>query len=163
LNKNTTGENNLANGAFALFNNTTGTYNAAFGFGALNNNFSGSGNIVSGAVGLASNSSGSYNMVFGANALRSNVSGSNNIAIGVNAAYATRSVNSKFIGANTYGAVDIANATAIGNGAAVLASNQVRIGDSAVTSIGGQVKWTTLSDGRFKANVSVDVPGLFLY
>ncbi|HVG14126.1 MAG TPA: tail fiber domain-containing protein, partial [Chitinophagaceae bacterium] len=158
--KNTSGNYNLAAGAFALYNNLTGSYNTAFGFGALNNNTYGNGNIVSGAGGMASNSEGSYNVVFGANALGSNLNGDNNIAIGVNAAYATRSRNSTFIGANTYGAVDISNATAIGNEAAVLASNQVRIGNAAVTSIGGQVEWTTLSDGRFKANVSEDVPGL---
>jgi hypothetical protein len=36
----------------------------------------------------------------------------------------------------------------------------VRIGNVFVGSIGGQVGWTTLSDGRFKENVKEDVPGL---
>jgi trimeric autotransporter adhesin len=36
----------------------------------------------------------------------------------------------------------------------------VRIGNSSVTSIGGKVGWTTLSDGRFKKNIQEDVPGL---
>ena len=36
----------------------------------------------------------------------------------------------------------------------------VRIGNQYVSSIGGQVGWTTLSDSRFKENVREDVPGL---
>jgi hypothetical protein len=36
----------------------------------------------------------------------------------------------------------------------------VRIGNTSITSIGGQVSWSTLSDGRFKKNVSEDVKGL---
>jgi hypothetical protein len=49
---------------------------------------------------------------------------------------------------------------ALGNSASVTASNQVRLGNASVSSIGGQVGWTTLSDGRFKRNVREDVPGL---
>ena len=36
----------------------------------------------------------------------------------------------------------------------------VRVGNGFVTSVGGQVGWTTLSDGRFKENVEANVPGL---
>ena len=38
--------------------------------------------------------------------------------------------------------------------------NQVVIGNSAVTSIGGYAGWTNFSDGRFKKNIREDVPGL---
>jgi hypothetical protein len=55
---------------------------------------------------------------------------------------------------------DLTNATALGNGAVVNASNKVVIGNSSVTVIGGQVGWSTLSDGRFKTNIKEDVPGL---
>jgi hypothetical protein len=54
------------------------------------------------------------------------------------------------------------NATAIGNGAIVDASNKVRVGNTQVTSIGGQVGWTKLSDGRYKTDVREDVKGLDL-
>jgi hypothetical protein len=47
----------------------------------------------------------------------------------------------------------LTNATAIGNGASVAASNTVRIGNTAVTSIGGQVAWTAASDARIKKNI----------
>ena len=52
------------------------------------------------------------------------------------------------------------NTTAIGNNTLVTGDNQVRIGNSYVTSIGGQVAWSTLSDGRFKKDLKKDVSGL---
>jgi hypothetical protein len=48
----------------------------------------------------------------------------------------------------------------LGNNVTPTASNQVRIGNSSVTSIGGQVGWTTFSDGRYKKNIKENVPGL---
>ena len=55
---------------------------------------------------------------------------------------------------------DFTNATAIGFNAKVDGSNKVRIGSTAVTSIGGQVGWTTLSDVRLKENVKESALGL---
>jgi flagellar motility protein MotE (MotC chaperone) len=54
----------------------------------------------------------------------------------------------------------LTNATAIGAGALVNASNKIRLGNAAVTVIEGQVPFTTPSDGRFKFNVREDVKGL---
>jgi hypothetical protein len=42
----------------------------------------------------------------------------------------------------------------------VTADNQVRFGNSSVTSIGGQVSYSTFSDARYKRNISENVPGL---
>jgi hypothetical protein len=48
-----------------------------------------------------------------------------------------------------------------GNGNLALGGdNRVRIGNGSMTSIGGQVVWTALSDERIKTNVEEDVPGL---
>jgi len=52
------------------------------------------------------------------------------------------------------------NATAVGCGALVDASNKVRIGNSSVTSIGGQVGWSVFSDERLKTNVRKSPLGL---
>ena len=38
--------------------------------------------------------------------------------------------------------------------------DKVRVGNSGVTSIGGQVGWTSFSDGRYKKNIKEDVQGL---
>jgi len=52
------------------------------------------------------------------------------------------------------------NSTALGFDANITASNQVRLGNNTVTSIGGQVGWTTLSDSRFKTGIKETIPGL---
>jgi hypothetical protein len=48
----------------------------------------------------------------------------------------------------------------LGYFASSTASNQVRIGNSSVTSIGGYANWSNISDGRVKKNIKKDVPGL---
>ena len=55
---------------------------------------------------------------------------------------------------------NLTNATAIGYGAVVDASNKVRIGNTSVTSIGGQVAWSNFSDARLKTNVQESPLGL---
>jgi hypothetical protein len=52
------------------------------------------------------------------------------------------------------------NAMALGNFAIVDASNKVRVGNTSVSSIGGQVGWTTFSDGRYKQQIKDDIPGI---
>jgi hypothetical protein len=53
------------------------------------------------------------------------------------------------------------NSTGLGNDGDPNASNKVRVGNTSVTEIGGQVSWSTLSDRRFKADVKQDeVKGL---
>ena len=49
---------------------------------------------------------------------------------------------------------------ALGYNAQINASNKVVVGDANITSIGGQVGWTTISDGRFKKDITENVPGL---
>jgi trimeric autotransporter adhesin len=117
-------------GYHALYNNTTGYSNSGFGYTAL-----------------AANTTGFDNTAFGYYALDNITTGDHNTAIGYNAGPSS-----------TYSTVS--NTTSIGNGAAVTANNQVRIGNSSVTSIGGYQPWSDLSDGRFKENVSENVPGL---
>jgi len=51
------------------------------------------------------------------------------------------------------------NSTALGDGASITADGQVRIGHN-VSSIGGPQSWTNTSDGRFKTDVTENVPGL---
>ncbi|MBL0051486.1 MAG: tail fiber domain-containing protein [Bacteroidetes bacterium] len=76
---------------------------------------------------------------------------------------ALRAVYNKctFVGATADASVTgKTNATAIGYGASVNASNKVRVGNTAVTSIGGQVGWTTVSDIRLKENINDSKLGL---
>ena len=48
----------------------------------------------------------------------------------------------------------------IGYATVVSANNQIRIGATNVTSIGGHTSWSNLSDGRYKSDVRETVPGL---
>ncbi|MDO8604488.1 MAG: tail fiber domain-containing protein [bacterium] len=183
LRYNTTASYNTGTGYGALYANRTGNYNTATGFGALggSSNTSGDYNTANGVQALLNNigssntaigyqalggypsgNTGSSNTAGGYTALRYNTTGYNNTAFGYS------SLNTNTTGyLNTalgYGA-DVAsgaltNATAIGNGASVTASNRVRVGNTAVTQIGGQVAWSTLSDGRQKENIMDYAHGL---
>ncbi|MGH2436122.1 MAG: tail fiber domain-containing protein, partial [bacterium] len=136
LARNTTGQSNTASGYRALFGNTNGSGNTASGYLALagNNGFQ---NTASGFQALLNNTTGSYNTASGVGALQNNTTGDLNTAIG---AYANVSVGNLF------------NATAIGYGAQVNASNKIRLGNTAVTVIEGQVPYTFTSDRNQKEN-----------
>ena len=124
---------------------TTNNGNTAAGYQALRNNGTGSNNTAAGFQAILNNSSGAQNAACGYQALSNNTTGSNNSALG-----ALANVSS---GAFT-------NATALGFGASVNANNKVRIGNTAVGTIEGQVAYTIASDRRIKKDVTNNVPGL---
>ncbi len=177
LYSNTLGFYNTATGRRSLRSNTTGDYNAAHGFQALYTNATGVRNTANGTFALYLNT-GSYNTATGMNALYGNITGISNTANGYQALMNTGGNNNTGIGyqalsINTTGndntaigmnagpnVNNLSNTTSLGNTTTTTASNQVRVGNAAVTSIGGQVGWTTVSDGRFKENVEENVPGL---
>jgi hypothetical protein len=144
---------NVALGAYALYgqDGETGYYNVAVGYKALYNNERNH-NVAIGSEALYNNglsqaSGGNGNTAIGYKALYENKDGNNNIAIGAYAGY------------NGYSYV---NSIAIGYNCNITASNQVRLGNSTTTSIGGYVNWENYSDARFKRDVREDVPGLDL-
>ncbi|HYK44950.1 MAG TPA: tail fiber domain-containing protein [Parafilimonas sp.] len=141
---NTTGYGNTANGSAALYSNSLGGYNSANGYYALYNS-NGYSNTANGADALYGNTSGGANTANGTDALSSNATGS----------YLTGDGYFTDVNADGY-----SNSTAIGSYALITASNQVRIGDSYVISIGGYANWTNVSDGRVKKNIKENVPGL---
>lgn len=142
---NTTGEYNTSAGSESLRSNTTGTFNTAAGFQALNLNTSGSFNTAIGLSAMWANNDGYENTAVGSNALSGNSTGYYNTALGrLASSYVT----------------NYHNTTALGYNSQVTGDNMVRIGNSSVTSIGGQVGWSTVSDGRFKSDVNENVHGL---
>jgi trimeric autotransporter adhesin len=176
LYKNNTGSSNSAVGAYALYNNTYGYSNTAVGLRALHKNTTGFRNTGIGDSALFSNSSGYGNSAVGWYALLYNSTGYNNTALGNYALYYNSSSTyntgvgyysgnsisstSTFLGAYASSGDFVNNATAIGYDAFVAYSNQIRLGNPYVTSIGGYAGWTNLSDGRFKQNIKQDVHGL---
>lgn len=175
---NTTGTENTANGHTSLFNNTTGRYNTAVGESALFNNTTSFGNTANGDKALYSNTTGSYNTGSGYNSLYYNTTGSHNTAYGIfslreSTGELNTSIGSNSLYANITGnrntaigayadvaSGNLTNATAIGAGARVPASNMIRLGNEEVTLIVGQVAYSYPSDARFKYNIKSNVPGL---
>jgi trimeric autotransporter adhesin len=119
-------------------------------------------NVGLGAFALSKNTSGSGNMAIGFSALQSNISGNTNIAIGTQAGGSVISGNNNILIGSFVNTNDdaITNAIVIGTSAAANASNKMRLGNSAITVIEGQVPLTTPSDGRFKTNIKENVSGL---
>lgn len=157
------GLGNTANGYQTLYKNTSGSYNTASGYLSLYSNITGFYNVANGNKALYSNATGFSNTAMGDMALYSHTVGSYNTAVGRNAGYLQSSNNRcTYIGSSADATIisGLINATAIGYAAKVTASNQVRIGNTSVTSIGGQVSWSTLSDKRFKKDLKENVPGL---
>ncbi|HEX6227168.1 MAG TPA: tail fiber domain-containing protein [Chryseolinea sp.] len=158
----TTGHSNTASGYFALYENTVGYYNVASGSNAMRANISGNFNIAVGYYTMADNTTGSHNSASGFRALDNNTTGTHNTAHGSHALnHITTGTSNTALGYNAGPASgNLNNTTALGYLAAPTASNQVRVGNTGVTSIGGQVSWTTFSDGRFKKDIKEDVSGL---
>lgn len=124
-NKNTSGFHNNFFGGFAGGATTEGSYNSFFGDLAGVNNTTGNGNTFFGAyTGYAGNpvpaitTPGSNNTFIGVSAGRTNTTGNANTLIGAGA---------------DVGAANLSNATAIGAGALVNASNTLVLGRSADT------------------------------
>ncbi|MEJ1242412.1 tail fiber domain-containing protein [Chryseolinea sp. T2] len=158
---NRTGTGNTAIGSFTMTYNQTGNESTALGYFVMTNSTA-SFNTVIGAWAGYNNSSGSNNTSMGHKSLYENTSGHINSAYGMHALAnnETGSLNSAFGAHAGPTLANLSNTTALGYNAVPTASNQVRIGNTSVTSIGGKVSWSTFSDGRFKKDVREDVSGL---
>lgn len=144
---NSKGYSNTAAGAAALYNNTTGYYNSAVGRDAMKSNTTGYDNVAMGYLAMNDNTTGWRNIAIGTCALYFNKTGNYNTAVGYDAGPAS-------------GYDNIGNTITLGNGAQVTASNTIRLGNSSISQIGGQVGWSNLSDGRFKINIKDNIPGI---
>jgi hypothetical protein len=156
------GYQNIAFGEEALYNNTTGWNNIAIGEHALLNNTTGNNNVAIGYWACQGDGNGQYNTGVGRYVLYQN-QGNNNTGCGFAAGAGAGSptyTNCSFFGYDADGNASMSNAMALGNGAIVTATNRVRVGNTSVTRIGGQVGWSTLSDARVKDRVAEDVVGL---
>ena len=143
---NNSGSNsNLAVGRNALTGNTTSDFNTAIGNLSLVTN-TGASNTAIGYFSLHDNTTGIKNTSLGYRTGYDNHAGSYNTFIGYNARMNNTDIKD--------------NSTAIGNEVVITASDQVRIGNGDISSIGGVVPWSTVSDGRFKENIKEDVAGL---
>ncbi|MCD4747425.1 MAG: tail fiber domain-containing protein [Bacteroidales bacterium] len=159
----TTNNENTAIGASSLYYNTTGSGNTATGFKSLNRNSDGYNNTANGRFSLYYNNSGNRNTAYGYYSMYNNTYGVKNVALGAYAGdLAESNAYCTFVGyATDNSSVNpLINSMALGNQAVITSNNQVRVGNSSVTSIGGYQNWTNVSDKRFKKNIKKNVPGL---
>jgi hypothetical protein len=108
------------------------------------------------------NSSGFHNTSLGYGSLNNVNTGNDNVALGYNSmTNNTTGDKNTIIGslADVSGG-GLSNASAIGYSAQVNANDKIRLGNSSVTVIEGQVAYSFPSDARFKFNVQENVPGL---
>jgi hypothetical protein len=161
LSNNFNGIANTAIGRQALFFNTQ-NFNTAVGYQALYNNSGGTNNSSIGYQAGYFNSSGSFNTFIGNASFYNNISGVKNIGLGSFAGLANTSgsFNIAIGEGSNFTLNNLQNAVAIGYTSVVDAFNSVRIGNTSMVSIGGQVGWTTFSDRRVKTNFQEDIPGL---
>jgi trimeric autotransporter adhesin len=160
------GNRNVAVGSVALEKATVAIYSTAAGFGALQNHDSPDANTATGAY-ASQQTTGNRTAAFGSYSL--NLNGHNNSAFGFEALHRADPVGCSISNNTAFGAYaglgksancNLENTTAIGYSSLVTSSNQIRLGNASVTSIGGQVSWSTLSDGRFKKDLQNDIVGL---
>lgn len=176
---NLTGSQNTFVGAETGSANSIGSMNSFFGRRAGFGNVDGIENTFLGAYAGQANTDGNHNSFLGVTTGNSNTSGQENTFIGAHAGYFnTFGSFNTFLGnfsglANTSGnyntfvgfeadasSSNLTNAAAFGSGAIVNADNSIIIGNTAVTSIGGQVGWSTFSDQRLKTNIETYKLGL---
>jgi hypothetical protein len=112
---------------------TTGN-NIAVGQYTLNYLESGSQNLGMGYSTMYS-TRGSNNVGLGHEAMYDNNTGNNNTAVGHSAGRANTGSNNTYLGYQTNSLGSITNATAIGNGAIVSASNTIQVGNASVTAV----------------------------
>jgi hypothetical protein len=154
---------NSALGAEALLSLSSpgSSTNTAIGRSALAGLVIGSSNTAVGAEALLSCTDGFRNTAIGRSALGGSVNGRQNTALGAEALGSSHmyyeSITAVGFGADVCGTCEnLTNATAIGAGAIVDASNKIRLGNTAVTVVEGP-PYSTVSDRNRKENfVPVD-------
>ncbi|WP_198265380.1 tail fiber domain-containing protein [sulfur-oxidizing endosymbiont of Gigantopelta aegis] len=142
---NTTAYNNIAIGHAVLSDNTTGVNNTAVGSSALLLNTTGYNNTALGDIALIANKTGYYNTAVGYDALNINAFGYINTALGVSAGPTSDNLK---------------NTTALGYDAKVEVSDKVRIGNTNVSIIEGQVAFSASSDRRLKEDITTTTLGV---
>jgi len=186
---NTTANGNVAVGGYdgsaqpALRYNTTGASNVAVGSGALAANTTASNNVAVGRKALSSNTTGSFNVAVGAQALETTTTGVRNCSFGhVSGASQTTGSDNTCIG---YAAGNYSGALVTGNHNTIIgafsststtstslaaglgyfldcAGGYTTLGNqnSDIRASHGSTTWSTVSDERYKKDITDSTVGL---
>lgn len=158
LHRNTTGNYNVGIGMYTMRFNTSGIMNVAAGYYALGANVYGHYNAGVGNYSLYANNLGRGNAFMGYAAGYYNTSGYYNQGLGYYAGFQNRTgyYNVSLGYYNGPNTTNLDNTIAVGSGTRTSASNQARVGNASISSIGGPVAWTNTSDARFKTDIRRD-------
>lgn len=184
LQGNSTGSKNTAIGFRAMLKSNFTIGNTVIGTDALNSLTDTSlvrpDNIAIGQNALFNITAGAQNIGLGINTLEIDHEASDDVAVGIRALRSTidNAFENTAIGVDAAGNENVGDAnTTIGrfavtlddgtrcialgsNAANTVLNDEVMLGNSATTSIGGAVNFSKLSDGRFKKNIRENIPGI---
>lgn len=186
LNVNTTGHYNTSMGYHSLVNLNSGRSNVGIGYRATgyleNGNYNvgigesacrgsvGSATAFSHVIGIGRNTfvfkgSGDYSVAIGTEACFQESTGGYNVGIG----YSALSENEQGSNLTAIGSdagiispvtATYTNSVGLGSATIINSSDKIRIGNSAITVVEGQVAYSWPSDARFKSRIKENVPGL---
>jgi translation initiation factor IF-1 len=157
---NVTGKENIAIGDEALKSASAEDKNIGIGPKALSELYDGKENVAIGGHALHNLEEGERNIAIGHHSLHKTVTTKQSVGIGYHAGQNIDDDYNTAVGSEAYNTGSYSNSSAFGYATSISANNQIRLGNSSVSSIGGQVGWTTVSDGRFKTDVTENVSGL---
>jgi len=166
LKANTTGSYNTANGYQALFSNTTGSNNIAVGHASLTANTTASTNTAIGNSALISATTGGSNAAIGYQAGAGVTTGNNNVFVGYRAGYYLNHLitgtTSTFLGSYSYPSADNSTQCIVIGHAVGGADGYTTIGHgtSDIRASHGSTTWSTVSDERYKKDITDATTGL---
>jgi len=175
-----TGSENTAVGYLALNHSTNATSNTAVGYRSLDTNTSASNNTSVGHLAMFANTTGANNTALGQIALRNNTTGANNTAVGWKTGFAiTTGTNNTYVGreagynttTGSYNAIigQACRPDGVNSNYAMGIGYNLDCGGS-YTTLGinttdtrlnhGTTNWVTVSDERYKKDITDAVAGL---
>jgi trimeric autotransporter adhesin len=158
---NTTGNSNTFLGSYTGAFNTTGYSNTFLGYESGNWNTTGNANTFLGIASGYSNTTGEHNVFLGNETGRGNTVGTLNTFVGDGSGLNnTTGSGNTFVGLQAGSSSNYNFCVAIGSGAQVTQDNQIRLGQSSISSAQIPVSWTVTSDARFKKDIESNVAGL---
>jgi hypothetical protein len=138
--------------------NTYGTHNSFFGHEAGMENTDANFNTFMGSQAGKYNTTGFHNTCIGSFAGVFTTTGSNNVFIGHYAGSENVTGFSNINISGSLGSDTLYNTVVLGGTSSVV--NKVRLGNTLIEVVEGQVGYSHPSDGRFKFNIQENVPGL---
>lgn len=170
-------DDNTAVGYQSLYNTSTGSENTAIGYqaGYVNNgnfnifvgynsgqaNTSGSANVFMGLAAGQHNTTGSFNTYIGYASGGLTTTNSNNTFYGYGSGSGSNGDNNSFVGYYAKpNSSALSNCSSFGFQSVATANSQIFLGAPSLAQLACSVALSVLSDGRYKKNITENVPGL---